>query len=161
MRARVVFVIRHAMPTGSRHNQAAFGPQGGPLTEAGVQQAKSLTLRLQEFGIDVTTEPVATSFAKRAYETAKYAGFRRIQKYASLGEVGGDLSPAVLDALIAAKQVPPAAVAAAHALLAQPPQERVWVTHGQLIAGIAYVLRIPPTELFIPPMGSLTKLSLP
>lgn len=55
---RTVFVIRHAQSEGNRFNRAAFGKEGGALTEAGVQEAKQLVAVMKRLGIDVATEPV-------------------------------------------------------------------------------------------------------
>jgi hypothetical protein len=98
---------------------------------------------------------------KRAYETAYFAGFRHINRYTSLNEVGGDLPPEALDAMLERKEAPPSAITAAQRLLKNPPSEKIWVTHGQLIAGLAHALGIPTSELFIPKMGTITKLELP
>jgi phosphohistidine phosphatase SixA len=159
--SRVVYIIRHGASEGNRHNQASFGPEGGALHKRGIQQAEDLYDQLQGVGIEVHSEPIASSYMKRAYETAMFAGFEKINKYSSLNEVGGDLMPEVLDAMLERKEAPPSAIAAAQNLLKNPPPEKVWVTHGQLIAGIAYVLGIPSSELFMPKLGSITKLELP
>lgn len=155
---RVVYIIRHGTSEGNRHNQASFGPEGGALNEIGIQEAKILRQKLQNFGIDVQTEPVASSLSKRTYETAFYAGFKQINKYHALNEIDGNLLCDELDALLERKEAPPSAILAAQNLLTNPPQEKVWVTHGQLIAGIAYVLKIPKSILFIPKMGTITTL---
>ncbi len=157
----VVYVIRHGASEGNRYNQASFGPKGGALTEKGIEEAKTLSKELQAIDIDTRIEPAATSAMKRAYETAHYAGFQHINIYSVLNEVGGDEPPEILDAMLARKEAPPSAIAAAQKLLKNPPLERVWVTHGQLIAGIAHVLHIPTSELFIPKTGTITKLELP
>ncbi len=159
--SRTVYVIRHGTSEGNRHNQASFGPRGGALTPQGIQEAKALHKELQKLGIEAQTTPAASSLAKRAHETARHAGFEQINKYASLSEVGGDLLPEVLDAMLARKEAPPSAITAAQNLLKNPPLEKVWVTHGQLIAGIAHVLDISTSELFIPKMGTITRLKLP
>lgn len=159
--SRTVYVIRHGASEGNRHNQASFGPDGGGLTDVGIVEAEGLKQALQELGIKVESEAVAVSPMKRAYETAYYAGFKLITKYPALSEVGGNLPPDVLDAMIVQKEASPSAVSAARRLLAEPPSERLWVTHGQLIAGIAHELGYPSSELFIPKMGSITKLNLP
>jgi phosphohistidine phosphatase SixA len=157
---RTVYIIRHGTTEGNRYNQASFGPEGGALTEQGIQEAQTLYGQLKGFGLDPFTEPVASSYMKRAYETAKYAGFKQINKYTSLNEVGGDLPPEVLGAMLESKEAPLSAIVSAQSILKQPPPEKVWVTHGQLIAGLAYALGIPPSVLFIPRMGSITKLNI-
>ncbi|MGH7158132.1 MAG: histidine phosphatase family protein [Candidatus Saccharimonadales bacterium] len=158
---RTIYLVRHATSEGTRHNQASFGPKGGALTETGVQEAKAIRNQFVKLGINVETEPVATSQAKRTFDTARYAGFQHISKYTSLNEAGNGLTPEVLDDMLKNTQAPPAAVAAAQKLLKHPPKEIIWITHGQVIAGIARVLGIPSSELFIPKMGTITKLELP
>lgn len=159
--SRIVYIIRHGSSEGSRHNQASFGPEGGALISKGIDEARALREELLCMGINLQVEPIASSSMRRAYETAYYAGFQRINKYSSLNEVGGDLPPEVLDAILERKEAPPSAIVAAQKLLKNPPSEKIWVTHGQLIAGIANVLDIPTSELFIPKMGTITRLEFP
>lgn len=159
--SRTVYIIRHGTSEGTRHNQASFGPGGGALTPQGVREAKALHQELQKLGIEAQTTPAASSFTKRARETARHAGFKQINTYSALNEVGGGLPPEILDAMLERKEAPPAAITAAQNLLKNPPPEKVWVTHGQLIAGIAHVLKIPTSELFIPKMGTITTIELP
>lgn len=159
--SRTVYIIRHGTSEGNRHNQASFGPEGGALNHQGIQEAKALRKELHSLSIDVQTEPAASSIMKRAYETALYAGFKQINKYTSLNEVGGDLPADALDSMLETREAPPSAIAAARKLLSNPPPEKIWVTHGQLIAGIAYVLGIPSSTLFIPKMGTITRIELP
>lgn len=158
---RVVFVIRHGQSEGNRHNRAAFGKEGGALTDDGVQEAKQLRSKLSEVGIDVRAEAVAVSELQRTYQTARYAGFEHINKYSSLNEVNSGLPPEELDALLKQLAVPDAAKVAAQKILHNPPNEKVWVTHGLVIAALAHQLGIAPSKVFIPPMGSVTKLVLP
>jgi hypothetical protein len=159
--SRTVYIVRHGTSEGNRDNQASFGPEGGPLNEQGIREAKNLYRQFQELGFDPQTEPVASSNMKRAYQTAQFAGFRNINRYATLNEVGRDVPREVRDAMIARNEVPPIVNTTAQTLLKIPPKENIWFTHGQLIAGIAHELGIPPTTLFIPEMGSITKLELP
>lgn len=159
--SRTVYIIRHGKSEGTRHTEANFGPLGSSLNEQGVQESRKLQMLLEELGINVNIEPAATSQKKRAYETAEAAGFKNIKKYQCLNEVARTDSPEVIDAMIAKKEASPVAIAAAQELLKNPPPERIWVTHGQLIAGIAKVLDIPSSELFIPELSSITRLLLP
>jgi broad specificity phosphatase PhoE len=156
-----VYVIRHSTSEGNRFNQASFGPEGGALTEQGIRKARALYDQLISIGIDPFTEPAASSYMKRSYQTAEYAGFTQINKYTSLNEVSSNLSPEALNAMLERKEAPPSAVLSAQIILSQPPPEIVWVTHGQVIAGIAYALGIPSSQLFIPEISSITELELP
>lgn len=158
---RTIHIIRHAKSVGGRHDQLSFGPKGSPLDELGVEQSKLLKIELSRLGIDPATSPVASSATNRSYETAEIAGFKHITEYSSLNGIDSNLSPEKLDALIARKEASPQAIAAAKKLLANPPPEDIWITHGQLITGIAYVLNIPTSKLFIPELGTVSKIVLP
>jgi len=159
--SRTVYLIRHCNSEGNRHNELSFGPKGSKLNDEGIRQAKQLRKKMQDIDLDVESEPAASSEMRRAYSTAFHAGFKTINLYALLNETSSDLSPGELDAILERKAAPPSAIAAAQNLLENPPKEKVWVTHGQLIAGIAHVLGIPVSDLFIPDMGTVTKLELP
>lgn len=102
----------------------------------------------------------AVSELKRTFQTASYAGFQQITAYNVLNEIDLDLSPADVERIKTTKQVPDGAVKIAQTILSNPPKEKVWVTHGLVIAALAHELGIPPEEVFIPKMGSVTKLTL-
>ena len=158
--SRVIYIVRHGQSEGNRHNRADFGKEGGALIDAGIAEAKALKDKFLEMGIDTKTEPAAISELKRTYETAIYAGFTKLHKYGSLNEVDSALKPKELDGMIKQKKTPDDAIIRAQSLLANPPTENIWVTHGVMIAGIASELGIPPDQLFIPKMGSITKVFL-
>jgi broad specificity phosphatase PhoE len=157
---RVVFVIRHGQSEGNRHNRAAFGKAGGALTVDGVKEAKQLGGELRELGLEVSTEAVAVSELQRTSQTAHYAGFEHITKYTVLNEINSGLTREELDTLLKRLEVPAIAIAAAQKILSNPPKEKVWVTHGLVIAALAHELGISPNKIFIPPTGSVTKLVL-
>lgn len=158
---RIVYIIRHAQNAGTRFNQADFGKEGASLIEAGIQESLRLTPQLQKLGINVGAEPVAVSELVRTQQTATHAGFTHLAINSLLNEVKTEHSPDTLELMLKTNQLPVAARTAAHKLLANPPREKVWVTHGLLIAGIAAELGLTSHELFIPTMGSLTTIQLP
>lgn len=156
---RKVYIIRHAQSEGNRFNRADYGKKGGALTEAGIQEAKQLKTQMERLGIRVATEPVAVSELQRTQQTASYAGFEHLVEHAELNEVDPDLSRDELEELIARKQLPLEAIAAAQRLIKNPPQERVWVTHGLVVAALIRELDMP-SDRFIPKMASVTEIVL-
>ena len=158
---REVIIIRHAIATGGRHDRHLFPPEGAPLSEQGIEDAKKLKPQLIEMGIDLENEPVAVSKMIRTTQTAQNAGLQNLTEYEVLNEVDAQLPPEELDATIEAKQVPERAKEAAKRLLENLPKENVWVTHGMLIAALAEQLEIPKDELYIPVLATITKLELP
>ncbi len=143
------FVVRHAQTDANRITRAAFGVEGAPINDTGKEQAKSLKRILLEKGIDPETEPVAVSELLRARQTAEVAGFKRIFINGLLNEVNADNPEKTLD-LISQAKVPEMAARAAQALIANPPSEQVWVTHGLLIAALESELGISNMDKFIP-----------
>lgn len=154
-----IFIIRHAQSEGTRFNRADYGKKGGALVEAGIQEAKRLKSQMEKLGVDVATEPVAVSELQRTQQTASYAGFRHLTEYRELNEIDPDLSKAELEELLAHEQLPAEAIAAARRLIKNPPKERVWVTHGLVVAALIYELGIS-SDRFIPKMASVTEITL-
>ena len=158
--SRVIHVVRHAQSEGHRHNRAEFGKEGGALLDVGIAEAKALKHKFLDLGIETKIEPVAISELKRTYQTAMYAGFTNITKYPSLNEVDSPLDPELIENMIKRKELPEDALIRARAILANPPPENIWVTHGLIIAGMAKELGIPPDQLFIPAMGSISTIEI-
>jgi broad specificity phosphatase PhoE len=132
-------LIRHSktdkLPTGS------FGPEGAPLNEEGRKIAQGLHQILLDRGFNLELEPVATSEMLRAQQTAEAAGLKNLSSNALLNEV---IPKTDISELIAQGKVPEEAIAAARAVLANPPEQHIWVTHGLIIAAILIELGIPP-----------------
>lgn len=158
--SRTVLVIRHAISEGGRHDRHLFPKEGAPLSAQGILDAQGLHAQLVAHNVDLENEPVAISELIRTRQTAEHAGLKNLSEYAMLNEVDSGLSPEELDAIIENKQVPKKAIAAAQKLLTNPPKESIWVTHGMLIAAMARELRIPPNELFVPDMATITALQI-
>jgi broad specificity phosphatase PhoE len=158
--SRTILLVRHAKSVGGRHDRHLYPKEGAPLDDKGFDDAAKLKSEFLDRGINLVTEPVAVSQLVRTRQTAEWAGLKNIKEYASLNEVNSGLSPEELDFVIKNKQVPAVAVRAARRLLKNPPNEKIWVTHGTLIAAIAYVLGIPADELYIPEMASVVDLKI-
>ena len=155
--SRTILLIRHAKAIGGRYDRHLFPEEGAPLSDQGVEDAKSLNDTLQNLNIDFQ-QTVAVSELLRTKQTAIYAGFQYVKQYDVLNEIDSGMAEPELEELIKNKEVPRQAVIAAKRLLKNPPEEDIWVTHGMLIAGIGHVLNIPTTDLYIPDMASITKI---
>lgn len=151
------FVIRHAASTGNRLTRFAFGKDGSPLSELGKQQALELRPVLGSRGIDVTTEHVAVSPKTRAQDTAWIAGFQHLSIYMVLDEVMTGLKHGEAGKMLAAGLMPSEATKAARAILSNPPPERVWVTHGLVLAALLHELGIKNST---PDLCSITELDI-
>ena len=153
------YLIRHGKTDANRMTRATYGKQGAPLNDDGKQQAEELHKKLLELGIDLNKEVVAASELLRAQQTAEFAGFQNIVINSILNEVNtpdpqkttDDLKRGILadEAIVAAKEV-----------LANPPKERIWVTHGQLIAAILAELKQNKLNTFIPDFCEVTEIEL-
>ncbi|MCL2173717.1 histidine phosphatase family protein [Candidatus Saccharibacteria bacterium] len=143
--SRKILLIRHALSEANNRDNIGkpiHGSWGAPLMDEGREQAKELGKTLETiYGIDVANTPVAVSEIRRAQETAEYAGFTELQAYSSLNEFDADDWPGLLQDL-ADGHPPRQLLDCARELLANPPEENIWITHGVLIAAIGYVLRV-------------------
>jgi len=159
-----VLVIRHGLSqANNRENYGtpAFDNPDAPLMPEGRRQAIALGARLAtEFSIDIAAEPVAVSAMRRPQETAQAAGFKNLNIYPELNEEKGGLSDADIVAAIAARRPPEAARAAARFLIARPPQEKIWITHGLLIAALCQELGVYEETRFTPRFCEIRELPL-
>jgi hypothetical protein len=90
---------------------------------------------------NILDKPVAVSELLRTKQTAEIAGFKTININPLLNEVNTP-DPVHTKELIKQKILPEEALAAAKALLSNPPKEGVWVTHGLVIAALEQLLKI-------------------
>jgi broad specificity phosphatase PhoE len=137
--------------------RAAFGTAGAPLNETGINQARALHERLMKLGIDFVNEPVAVSELMRTHETAKHAGFQRLHVYDILNEVNTS-SPELTMKNLERRILPPEAIAAARRILANPPTERYWVTHGLIIAALCAELGQSDSKNLVPDFCSVSEI---
>jgi len=124
-----------------------YGKQGAPLNDTGILRAKALRAELQQYGLGLDREPVAVSELLRTSQTAEQAGCKLLVVNPLLNEVNtGD--PAKTNELISQGMVPKEAIVAARKLLAQPPAQKVWFTHGLVVA--ALLRELHRTDKFVP-----------
>lgn len=143
------FVVRHGQTDANRMTRMAFGAEGAPINKTGKMQAQLLGLALREQGINPTADLVAVSELLRTRQTAEHAGFKRIVVNSLLNEINTSEPEKTLQ-LVAQARVPRKAIKAAEALLAQPPLERIWITHGLVIAALEVLLDISDKDSFVP-----------
>ena len=134
------------------------GKLGMPLNQEGIATAKGLRKQLDALGVDVDNTEVAISELQRTKQTAEYAGFSPAKMVVNplLNEVNtGD--PVASQKQIDNGEVPQAAIDRARAILANPPKQKVWVTHGLVLVGLNKELGLPD---FLPPQGSITVIEI-
>ena len=141
-----ILVIRHAISEANNRDNIgtlAFGAKNAPLMKTlAPEQIRRCKKELWDtYAINTTRVAVATSELERTKETARGLGFRKLHPNALLNEVEHGLEREVFKQMKHARQLPPAAIKAAEAILANPPVEKVWVAHGLVIAGLCHVLR--------------------
>ncbi len=142
-------VIRHAKTDANRLTRALFGKTGAPVNDEGKQQIEKLRLELLGLNINLDIEPVAVSELMRTNQTAELAGFSNITINPLLNEVNTADPKQTLE-LVAQGKLPEEAITAANALLANPPKQKIWVTHGLVMAGLLEVLGLADTKDRIP-----------
>lgn len=152
-----ILLIRHGETDGNRLNRAVFGKQGAPLNENGESQAKALKEQLQAYGVEPELETAAVSELIRTHQTAKLAGFRKVTVYDSLNEIK-TADPAHTLSLVEQRILPEEAKQAAKKILADPPKEKVWVTHGLVIVALLAELGLPEHTDFIPNPGEIVEI---
>ncbi len=149
-----ILSIRHGLSEANNRDNygtPAFGNPEASLMPAGVEQAVKLGKKLvSEFCIDPANEPVAVSAMRRSQETALAAGFKNLVIYEELNEEKGELSDIDVAKAIADRRPPEAAIVAARYLLQHPPQEKIWISHGLLIATLCQELDVYTDDRFTP-----------
>lgn len=154
-------VIRHGLSqANNRENYGtpAFGNPNASLMDAGVEQARQLQpILAKDFPGDTI---VAVSTMRRTWETANFAGFHTLRPYAQLDELTKKLTLEEITYMKATKQIPRIALNAAEALLANPPEEEIWFSHGVLIAAMCRTLGIHQDKDLIPAFCEIRELPL-
>lgn len=151
-------LIRHGKTDANRLTRAAFGKEGAPLNELGKEQALQLGKHLSSLGIE-KNQSVAVSEFLRTKQTAILAGFKTAIQNSLLNEVITP-SPKHTIELIAKEKLPKQALEAAKAILANPPKEQIWITHGLLIAAIEHLTGQHKSNNFIPDFCETIELDL-
>ncbi len=85
-------------------------------------------------GIDFDQE-VAVSEQIRTQQTARECGFKKLVINPLLNEVDA-LDPARTNKLVEMRELPDEAIEAGRRLLADPPAQLFWFTHGQITAAV-------------------------
>jgi broad specificity phosphatase PhoE len=159
-----ILVVRHGLSEANNrenYGSPAFGNPDAPLMEAGRIQAISVGNQLEEdFGIDRETDIVAVSTMLRTQETAVVAGFHKISIYPLLNEEKGNLADEEVRAAIDTKRPPELTRKAARFLIENKLPEKVWISHGLLIATICQELGVYTNERFTPRFGEIRELPL-
>ncbi len=151
-------IIRHAKTDANRLTRAVFGKSGAPINDEGKQQAAGLRHELTRLNIDIETEPVAVSELLRTKQTAELAGFKNITVNPLLNEVNTADPKHTLE-LVAQGKLPEETIVAAKAILANPPKQKIWVTHGLVMAGILQVLGLTDPYNLIPKHCEIIEIS--
>ena len=92
---------------------------------------------------------MAVSDLSRTKQTAQYAGFKCIVVNPLLNEINTNNPQKTLE-LVAQNKVPKQATIMARKIINNPPKEKVWVTHGLVIAAIQVELGLLDFAKFIP-----------
>lgn len=146
-----ILVIRHALSeANNRENRGtpAFGDPNAALMEEGKEQARKRGKVLRErYGLNLKLTSVAVSNLRRTRETAELMGFDsdNIHPYDELNEVGQGTKKESLEAMIEGVrrgELPEMVLAAARAIRDARLEEKVWVTHGLVIAGLCRIANI-------------------
>jgi bisphosphoglycerate-dependent phosphoglycerate mutase len=152
-------LIRHAKTDANRGNRTAFGVAGAPISAEGQEQARKLHDVLVARGIDLANTPVAVSELQRTRQTAEVAGLRNLTVNPILNEVN-TADPTHTSALLESKRLPDEALMSAEAILANPPEQVIWVTHGLNIMGILEKLGRTDPNHFIPDLCEIVEIEL-
>ena len=158
-----VYAVRHGLSEANNYlnyGTPLFGHPDAGLMELGREQSRNTgRLLLTAYGKDPLSTSAATSHMRRTHETALEAGFleENLTSYPLLDEISNRLSLDQIALALKAQKPPTEAIEQIEELLDNPPEEKVWFTHGFVIATICYVKNIPYPD-FIPGHGSIVVL---
>lgn len=156
-----VYVARHGVSRANDKDSPAFGSAEAALLPAGEQQATDMGVEFSDkYSIIPESIGVAVSRLRRAQQSARCAGFIKLTITPLLDEVTTKMSQDELYDCLTNKYVPRASIEAAEKLLATPPEQTVWITHGLVIAGLCEVLGVPNEHRFIPRFCEIRQLTL-
>ncbi|MEO7617210.1 MAG: phosphoglycerate mutase family protein [Candidatus Saccharibacteria bacterium] len=164
MTSRTVYLVRHGLSEANNRDNIgtpAFASTGAPLMELGREHARKAGVELVQDWSHDPLMPVAVSELLRTQETAFEAGFVRQKTYPILNESYSELDYPALRQLLDDGDLPAAAFESARLLLADPPLEKVWFTHGLVIAGVCDILGIADQfDSLIPRFGEIRKIEI-
>ena len=133
-----LYIARHGVSRANDRNDPAFGNPEAGLLNAGVDQAVAMGEKFQQLGFNRSVTPVAVSYMKRSRQTALAAGFFILKPYQLLNEL--DLSTAEKMTAKYSRQLPLDSLRQTETLLNNPPQEKIWHSHGLRAACIFKIL---------------------
>jgi hypothetical protein len=156
-----VLVIRHGLSEANDKTTPAFGRADASLMAMGIVQAAGLGESLMAtYGVDPAQEAAAASEMLRSQQTATVAGYATVRHYTVLNEVSVPKTPE-LRGLLDKGVIVPQAREAAELVLANPPAEKIWFTHGYLIAALCQATGVDTTDLrFIPRFCEIRELPI-
>lgn len=154
-------LIRHGLSEANDRSSAAFGMSDAQLLPQGIEHARSVRrILVAHYGLDPEQDSAAASLMLRSQQTAQVVGFKVVSNYAILNEVEVPKTPELRTALDS-KAIVPEARDAAEAVLANPPKEDVWFTHGYLIAAVCELTGFEQGDhRFIPKFGEVRELEI-
>jgi hypothetical protein len=159
-------LVRHAEATNFPGSKYLLGQDRRErfayLTKSGKHVARAVGGHLLEMGIDASSSRAAASEYRPLAQTALYAGFDRcnISLYDTLNKPKLDIDDLTKTRMSANNESHPLQIAAAERLLADPPEEPVWIMHGVMVKAIKHAIGMSPEHVLIPPMGSINVLDL-
>lgn len=135
--------IRHGRSFANKFDDPAFGQKNAKLTERGRIEAVHLNpILTQDYDIDIPHTPIAISEGfLRTRETAEIAGFQIIRSYDVLNEIEG-LTLKEKIHIRETKKLPYLVLHEAEKTLRNPPEEKIWFSHGLRLAGICQLLGV-------------------
>ncbi|MCA9349949.1 histidine phosphatase family protein [Candidatus Saccharibacteria bacterium] len=160
-------LIRHALSEANNranYGRLAFANKEALLMPKGILQAQQLgSVLRQEYAVS-PEEKVATSTLARTQQTAQEAGLLNYTPYPLLDEVDHGTELPELRLMLDQNQIPETAIEAAERLLKCPPEERIWFTHGLVIAGLSQTLGFDyseHSERLVPKFCEIRTMSIP
>lgn len=159
-----ILIIRHELSEANNeenYGTPAFGAHDAPLMPKGRLRAPAIGQQLvSDYGVILNEEVVATSMMRRTQETAVAAGFRWLHLYECLNEEKGGLSNSEILHAISDRNPPTMTQQVVDAILHNPPAERIWFTHGLIIATLCQKLGVHQEKRFIPRFGEIRELEI-
>ena len=166
-----VLLGRHALSHANNYEESAvnnpdttlaYGHPDAVLMNKGILQSIGMGyVFIDDYHVDPRSTPVAVSRMTRSRQTAQFAGFMRRTIYPALDEVDTGYDKDKLKETNAAGINTEVGLRIAEAILADPPEELVWITHGLVIAGITEILGLTDKfENFVPKFCEIREIEI-